>query len=127
VRFLVASEAAATTKRWFIEMKMTRIVASVALLSIALTNISMSASVAAADEWMLRVETSSRVCHVQLKTAAPLGDDFKGPFSSRKDACKEASNQYDGTLSDQGKCWTYGNGTIGGCKRDGIVLPPPAT
>jgi hypothetical protein len=83
-----------------------------------------STSYAIAADWMLRVETSSRVCHVQLKTASPLGQDFKGPFSSRKTACGEAANQYDSTLSDQSKCWTYGNGTVDGCKQDGVVLPP---
>lgn len=78
---------------------------------------------AMAADWMLRVETSSRVCHVQLKTASPLGQDFKGPFASRKEACQEALNQYDSSASDQGKCWTYGGGTISGCKSDGINLP----
>lgn len=61
-------------------------------------------SIASAADWMLRVESSGRVCHVQLKTASPLGEDFKGPFSSRKDACTEASNQYDSSLSDNGRC-----------------------
>jgi hypothetical protein len=79
---------------------------------------------AVANDWMLRVETSSRVCHVQLKTAVPLGADFKGPFPDRKSTCTEASNQYDNTLSNQGKCWTYGQGAIDGCKKDGISLPP---
>lgn len=97
------------------------------LLAIALYCIGLLVNPAAADDWMLRVETSSRVCHVQLKTAAPLGDDFKGPFSSRKAACQEALNQYDDAASDQGKCWTYGGGTISGCKSDGINLPASAS
>jgi hypothetical protein len=80
--------------------------------------------IAAAADWMLRVETSSRACHVQLRTAAPLGRDFKGPFPSRQAACAEASNQYDSTLSNQGKCWTYGGGTIDGCGQEHITLPP---
>lgn len=80
---------------------------------------------AAADDWMLRVEVSaSRVCHVQLKTAAPLGADFKGPFPSRKAACQEAANQYDADISDPNKCWTYGGGTVDGCKNEEIKLPP---
>jgi hypothetical protein len=79
---------------------------------------------AKADDWMLRVQTMGRVCHVQLKTAAPLGEDFKGPFPSRKSACQEAANQYDSSLSDQSKCWTYGSGTVTGCNKDGITLPP---
>jgi hypothetical protein len=82
-----------------------------------------SICVAFADDWMLRVQTTSRVCHVQLKTAAPLGQDLKGPFASRKAACNEANNQYDDTLSDQSKCWTFGQGTRDGCKSDGVVLP----
>jgi hypothetical protein len=79
---------------------------------------------ARADDWMVRVQTTSRVCHVQLKTAAPLGADFKGPLPSRKAACQEAANQYDDSASDQQKCWTYGDGTINGCGADGVTLPP---
>ena len=79
---------------------------------------------AQADDWMLRVELSGRVCHVQLKTASKLGEDFKGPFASRKAACVEAGKQYDPDLSDKSKCWTYGGGTVSGCKTDGVTLPP---
>ena len=66
------------------------------------------------------VERSGRVCHVQLKTAAPLGEDFKGPFPSRKTACQEAN---DDSASDQQKCWTYGGGTVSGYAKDGVILP----
>jgi hypothetical protein len=79
---------------------------------------------AKADDWMFRVQTMGRICHVQIKTASPLGEDFKGPFPSRKLACQEAANQYNSTLSDQSKCWIYGSGTVTGCKKDGITLPP---
>jgi hypothetical protein len=79
---------------------------------------------ASAADWMLRVQTMGRICHVQLKTASPLGEDFKGPFSSRKAACQEGANQYDESLSDTSKCWEYGGGTVSGCKTDGITLPP---
>jgi hypothetical protein len=89
----------------------------------ALLAVSVLADHARADDWMLRVETSSRVCHVQLVTASPLGADLKGPFSSRKDACTEASNQYDSTLSDTSKCWTYGHGTIDWCSSENVNLP----
>ena len=78
---------------------------------------------AIAEDWMIRVVTTSRTCNVQLKTAASLGADFKGPFKTRKDACQEAKNQYDKDLSNTAKCWTYGNGTVEGCKGDGVILP----
>jgi hypothetical protein len=84
----------------------------------------IGAGYAAAADWMLRVQPSGRICHVQLKTASPIGDDFKGPFRSRKAACQEAANQYDDSLSDQSKCWTYGRGTVTGCKNEGVTLPP---
>jgi hypothetical protein len=82
-----------------------------AILSLGVVQI----DIARADDWMLRVETSSRVCHVQLKTASPLGSDMSGPFSSQEDACQEAARQFDSSLSDQSKCWTYGAGTRAGC------------
>lgn len=78
---------------------------------------------AVAEDWMVRVVTTSRTCNVQVKTAAPLGADFKGPFKTRKDACREAANQYDKDLSNMQKCWTYGGGTVSGCASDGVALP----
>jgi hypothetical protein len=92
------------------------------LLVALLTFLNIETSGAA--DWMLRVQTMGRICHVQLATASPIGEDFKGPFPSRKSACQEAANQYDETLSDQSKCWTYGGGTVSGCKIDGVTLPP---
>jgi hypothetical protein len=86
---------------------------------------SLSAITAAkADDWMLRRQSPSLVCHVQLKTAAPLGSDFKGPFDSRKKACQSGADNYDKEMSDTTKCWGYGGGTISGCANDGITLPP---
>ena len=78
---------------------------------------------ASASEWMVRVQTSSRICHVQLKTASPLGTDIGGPFSSRKEACQGAADTYNSSMSDQSKCWSYGGGTVDACKRDGVDLP----
>jgi hypothetical protein len=93
----------------------------VGFLIIAIEIVTIDA--AFADDWMLRVETSGRTCHVQLKTASPLGADFKGPFPSRPLACAEARNQYDSASTDSTKCWAYGSGTIDGCKKDGVTLP----
>ncbi len=81
-------------------------------------------SSAKADDWMVRVQDGSRTCHVQRKTASPMGSDLKGPFPSRLKACQTASDLYDGSLTDQTKCYTYGGGTVDGCKSDGIKLPP---
>lgn len=89
----------------------------------AVALVSLMGTVAHADDWMLRVQTMGRTCHVQLKTASPLGQDFKGPFQSRKAACQEASNQYDNSATDQQKCWTYGAGTVKVCMKDGVNLP----
>ena len=93
-------------------------------LCLVLVAILISCGSIARADWMLRVETSSRVCHVQKQTAAPLGIDLHGPFSTRKDACQSAASEYDKTLSDTSKCWTYGSGTVRGCGNEGITLPP---
>jgi len=79
---------------------------------------------ALADDWVVRVQSSSRACSVQLKTSATTEKPFKGPFDSRKKACIEAANQYDDTMTDQKKCWTYLKGTVDDCKKDDIALPP---
>ncbi len=76
-----------------------------------------------ADQWMLRRETSGGECHVQKKTASPLGADLAGPFDTRKDACLKAKDLYDPDATDPSKCSTYGNGTVDGCKNDGVPLP----
>ena len=87
-----------------------------------LVTVPFLANRAMADDWMLRVETSSRVCHVQLATASRLGADLSGPFSSRRDACVDAQNKYDSSLSDTSKCWDYGRGTVSWCSEDGVTL-----
>lgn len=78
---------------------------------------------ASAADWMVRVQTTSRVCHIQVKTAAPLGVDLLGPFSTRKAACDAAAKAFDSTATDQSKCSAYGGGTEKGCKVDGVTLP----
>lgn len=95
------------------------------LIAIALFSLfNISSELFAADQWMLRRETSSGACHVQKKTASPLGADLAGPFDNRKDACNKASDLYDADGTDSSKCSTYGQGTIGGCKNEGVTLPP---
>ena len=89
----------------------------------ALLGVSCLSVSAYADEWMLRVTTTSRACHVQLKTADRLGADMDGPFTSEAAACKAALKAYDPQLSDPSKCWTYGGGTVKGCNAVGVALP----
>lgn len=91
---------------------------------VAASALTFLSTMASAEEWMLRVEVSSRVCHVQLKTASKVGDDFKGPFAKRKGACEEAAAQFDSTSVDMTKCGSYGGGTIKGCAKDNVTLPP---
>jgi hypothetical protein len=82
-----------------------------------------SASASFAEDWMVRVASGGRVCHVQIKTAAPIGRDLKGPFPNRTSACKEALALYDIEMSNTTKCWAYGGGTKNGCAKDGVDLP----
>lgn len=77
-----------------------------------------------AEDWMVRRQGASQICHVQKKTASPLGQDFKGPFGSRKDACTSAAENYDDSKSKADKCWEFGGGTIDGCATEGVKLPP---
>ena len=89
-----------------------------------LSLVASSTPLFAADQWMLRRETSSGACHVQKKTASPLGADLAGPFSTRKDACLKAKDLYDSDGTDSAKCSAYGQGTITGCKNESVTLPP---
>lgn len=78
---------------------------------------------AAENDWVLRRQTMSNVCHVQLKTAAPLGKTLVGSYPLRIVACQAALDLYDKNLEDTSKCWSYGGGTVAGCSKDGITLP----
>ena len=84
-----------------------------------------STTLFAADQWMVRRETSSGACHVQKRTASPLGADLAGPFDTRKDACLKAKDLYDPDGTNSSKCSTYGQGTIDGCKKEVVPLPGP--
>jgi hypothetical protein len=55
--------------------------------------------------WCIRRETSGRICHLQLTTAAPIGTDYLGPFDKKSDAIDAMCAAYDSTLTDPSKCW----------------------
>ena len=75
------------------------------------------------EEWMVRRQSTSGICHVQLRTASPLGADIAGPFGSQREACKRASDLFDDTGTDQGRCSGYGNGSVSLCSNEGVKLP----
>lgn len=81
------------------------------------------AGTARADDWVLRADTSSRACRIQLATAAPIGLQLAGPFSSRGDACNAALKYYDSSMSDTSKCWAYVVQTVDWCSQEGVNLP----
>jgi len=89
--------------------------------------IGVPSSLFAADQWMVRRESSSGACHVQVKTASPLGADLAGPFDARKDACLKSKDLFDPDATDPSKCFTYGQGTVDGCKKEGVILPGTKT
>ena len=89
----------------------------------ALSATLLAAGTARADDWVLRADTSSRACRIELKTAAPIGVQSGDTFSSRKDACDAALKAYDSSMSDTNKCWTYTRGTVDACSSDGVTLP----
>lgn len=99
-------------------MKLKATIAQILLLPMG-----VSGPLLAADQWMVRRESSSGTCHVQIKTASPLGADLAGPFDTRKDACLKAKDLYDPGATESGKCFTYGQGTIDGCKKEAVPLP----
>jgi hypothetical protein len=72
-------------------------------------------------DWALRRQDSG-VCHVQLRTASPLGSTL-GLYDTRKEACKDALDRYEAATTSDDKCGTYGGGTVDACKKEGIDLP----
>ena len=90
----------------------------------ALSALLIAGATARADDWVLRRETSSNACRVELAAASPLGViQLAGPFPSRSDACNAALNQYDSSMSDPSKCWSYVYQTINWCMGEGVALP----
>jgi hypothetical protein len=83
----------------------------------------LTLNAARADDWVLRADTSSRACRIQLATAAPIGDQIGSNYSSRVDACNGALGQYDSSMSDTTKCWAYVRQTVDWCSDDGVNLP----
>jgi hypothetical protein len=82
------------------------------------------AGAARAEDWVLRRDTSSSACRVELAAAPPLGViQIAGPFPSRGDACNAALDQYDSSMSDPSKCWSYVYQTINWCMGEGVNLP----
>lgn len=75
-----------------------------------------------ADEWMIRRQTTSGICHIQLKTASPLGSDLAGPFSTKKDACKKAAELYEAASTDPQKCSGFGGGSVSACSKEGVKI-----
>src|SRR5262245_22850831 len=73
--------------------------------------------------WELRRQTTSSVCHVQRSDSLPKLGELVSTHDTRKAACEEAKRQYDSSMSNQSKCWSYGAGTKTGCKNDGVDLP----
>ncbi len=72
--------------------------------SASLTSATSESASAAKEFWVMRV-TTSNTCRVQESTESPIGERFKGPFSTREAARQEMCRQLDPTLSDTGKCW----------------------
>ena len=82
------------------------------------------AGTARADDWVLRRDTSSNACRVEMATAPPIGViQIAGPFSSRGAACNAALDQYDNSMSDPSKCWSYVFQTVNLCEFEGVNLP----
>lgn len=73
--------------------------------------------------WELRRQTTSNVCHVQRSDSLPKLGDLMSSHNTRRAACEEAKRQYDSSMSNQSKCWSYGAGTKTGCKSEGVDLP----
>jgi hypothetical protein len=87
--------------------------------------LAISGHVALAQQvkWELRRQTTSSVCHVQRSDSLPKLGELMSTHDTRKAACQQAKLQFDSSMSDQSKCWSYGGGTKTGCKNDGVDLP----
>lgn len=80
------------------------------------------AEATAAKEWVITKAATSNACHVQKATASPFGD-VVSRHDTRKEACQHALDLHDESMTDKGKCFTYGGGTVTACKSEGVELP----
>jgi hypothetical protein len=74
-------------------------------------------------DWLLRRQSMGAVCHVQRRDDPDPMGDVLGQYDTRKQACQGALARYEAATDDDGKCGTYGGGTIGACHQDGVNLP----
>lgn len=77
----------------------------------------------AARQWVVRRQSSSGICHVQLTTASPLGSDLGRPHDTEKAACEAAKARHEAASTASDKCSGFGAGTVSGCTADGVALP----
>jgi hypothetical protein len=97
---------------------------AISRISVAILIVPFLLDAALADDWMVRRQTTSGVCHVQTTTVRPtLGNDLAGPYKNRKDACTKAKDLYDSSATDSKKCASYGGGTVEACSKENVSLP----
>lgn len=72
---------------------------------------------------VVRRQTMGGVCHVQKRTASPIGPQLSGPHATLVAACNSAKDLYDSSFEQANRCWSYGGGTVRDCKTAGVDLP----
>lgn len=79
---------------------------------------------AEAADWIISRARMSGACHVQPETSRPyLGDPLPGKYPTRKASCERAKALHTNDPADSAKCFGYTQGTIDGCRTDGVALP----
>lgn len=84
-------------------MKKTLSILAMTLAAFACNN--NAKTTAAAPEYVVRKISTSCMCQVWLKTAAPVGELHLGPFKTKAEATKAMCADIDPTMSDKSKCW----------------------
>jgi len=101
-------------------MKMTYKIAVIIGLVLCATGVTSAAD----DGWNLRRNTSNGACSVQLATSMPQLGAFLATHPTRKETCQDAQSRKTDDASDSTKCFTYTQGSIDACAKDGIALQP---
>jgi hypothetical protein len=93
------------------------------LLVALAAHLAWGGSAFADDKWEVWRNKSSSACWVCRETCRPKLGDVVSKHETMLEACKAAKALYDSTAGDtNGKCWTYGQGTLTDCKAKGVEL-----
>lgn len=91
------------------------------ILAVVAASVFLGAASPSGD-WDLRRNVGNGACFIQPTQSSPVGGELLKTHPTRKAACQDAQARRTDDAGDKTKCFTYTNGTIDECKKEGVDL-----